>query len=102
MTLIQAKVEQVNRISKQDLREAQRQTAKGRALPDDWAMWFPDCVFSKLQITGAFLCARDILKYAMVRVGDKDTTRYIEAAQCFALLFYLGNPSLDTIVTVKE
>ena len=69
-----------------------------KPLPADWSGWFPECIMTHLNIRGTRVTARHILMYAMARIADVDDSRYLEAAQCLALLHYLESPTMDTVV----
>ena len=89
-------------ITKARLRDAQLATSRSKALPDDWSSWFPSCIQLALDIKSPEITAGHILRYALLRLSDDDVTRYLEAAQCLLLLYQLGAPTSDTVVTTYE
>ena len=87
------------RISQHMLTSAKRQCTATSALPNDWDTWFPGVIPLELESKRPDVTVSDIINYVRKRLLDTaDPFRFIEAAQCCALLHFCGAPSLDTIV----
>jgi hypothetical protein len=89
-------------IGRRMLVNAKRQCTAARALPADWDDWFPETIQLRLG-AGSRITVRDIVEYSRVRMTEdvEDPLRFIEAAQCLALIHFLGSPPLDTIVITR-
>lgn len=73
-------------------------SARG-ALPKDWDDWFPEVIPLLVDIPGINITVQHILDFAKARINQvNDPTMLLEAAQCLALIHYLGNPSPGTVV----
>jgi len=84
---------------KSDLWAAIRTTSKANSLPLDWEYWFPECIYMRLGLdTKEPVRTRHLIEYAQERVKDSDDARFVEAAQCLALLYYLGSPDDEAIL----
>ena len=89
--------------SKADLLQtAMLLVSRYKALPPDWDYWFPECVFLRLGLPRGQLTAGDLMRYAIVRMEDDDDSRMIEAAQCLALLHYMGSPPPAEVILVSQ
>lgn len=87
------------RISRRKLLGAVRKCSSRGALPDDWDDWFPGAVPLLVPTLGRNITVANLIDYGRERVLHVgDPTRFIEAAQCFALLHHLGSPALPTII----
>jgi hypothetical protein len=82
--------------------KAKSEMSHNGALPRDWPDWFPQAVQMKLGLNGSSLRASDVYRYAILRTLDDDVTRYLESAQCLALLHFLGNPSNSDIIQTTK
>jgi hypothetical protein len=88
------------RILPADLGKARNLTSARLALPKDWDDWFPGTIQLLVDVPGPDITVQHILDFAAARLKQvEDPHRLLEAAQCCALIWYLGNPSPDTIVT---
>jgi len=73
-------------------------SARG-ALPKDWDDWFPGTIPLLVKVQGINVTVQHILDYAEARMlQTDDPTRLLEAAQCLALIHYLGNPDPKVVV----
>lgn len=87
------------RISVWKLTRAKNLCSARGALPHDWDDWFPSAVPLLTQVVGRYVTVANLVDYGRQRVLQvDDPTRFIEAAQCFALLHHLGAPALPTIL----
>lgn len=76
--------------------------SKRNALLGDWNDWFPGTIKLRLGLSCDCVTAEHVQQYAILRVEeDDDEARFLEAAQCLALLHYLGNPSPGTVIACQ-
>ena len=86
-------------VSTNMLGRAKSNCSKRGSLPKDWDDWFPSLIPLLVPIDGPHITVQHVLDYAIARLRQlSDPTRLLEAAQCLALLHYLGNPPPSTIV----
>lgn len=67
-------------------------------LTNDWDDWFPHCVALRVESGSNAVTTSDVRRYIFMRLVDHDAAKYLEAAQCAALLHFLGNPSILTVI----
>jgi len=87
------------RISPKALKRAKSLCSARGALPKDWDDWFPSTIPLVVRIDGADITIKHLIEFAKVRLEHlDDPNRFLEVAQCVALIHYLGNPPLDAVV----
>lgn len=67
-------------------------------LTNDWDDWFPQCVPLRLGHDSDVITTSDVRRYIALRLKDNDSSKYLEAAQCAALLHFLGYPGILAVI----
>ena len=92
-------VKRKTRVSKTLLTRAQNLCSHQKALPDDWSDWFPAAIRLEVPIVGPDIAVADLIEYMRRRLDQiDDPLRFIEVAQCAALIHYLGVPAPDVVL----
>jgi len=89
------------RVSPQAMYRAKIQCQAPKSLPDDWADWFPAAIPLKVPEASPHIRIGHVRRYAELRLMDTDPYRFIEAAQCLALIHYLGCPPEEAIIETR-
>lgn len=91
----------VRRITAAQLQRAQNNCNAREGIPADWDSWFPSTIPLLVPVSGTDITAGDIYAFAEARMKQQGEGEFglLEAAQCLALLHYLGSPPPETIVT---
>ena len=88
------------RITVEQFNRARNLCAHKKAIPDDWSDWFPSAIPLLVKLDGPHIRIRDLVQYMQERLKNiEDPYRFIEVAQCAALIHYLGSPPDNTIVS---